>query len=220
MKKISLILAITILSFGVIQAQGFSDLLKGLGGKDKGDGNSNSTVENVLGALSNVLSTDKIDVKSLVGNWHYSAPAVTFKSDNLLKKAGGAAASKAITNKLEPIYQKVGMDKMELTIKDDNSFTMKVRGISLSGTIATDVPEGSQANFVFNFKVAGKINLGKIDTYVTKSIDGKINLMFNISKLINLLEKVSSVANISAVKTVVSTLKSYDGLCAGFELKK
>ncbi|MDE7411718.1 MAG: DUF4923 family protein [Paramuribaculum sp.] len=218
MKKF-LLITISIFAIASSQAQGIKDVLQSLGGgKDKGDGNS--TVENVLGALGNVLSTDKIDVKSLVGNWHYSAPAVTFKSDNLLKKAGGAAASKVITDKLEPIYKKVGMDKMTLTVNDDNSFTMKVRGISLKGTISSEVPAGSKANFVFNFKVAGKINLGKLETYVVKGIGGNINVMFDISKLITLLEKVSSVANISTVKTLVSALKSYDGLCAGFELRK
>ncbi|MDE5836948.1 MAG: DUF4923 family protein, partial [Paramuribaculum sp.] len=61
------------------------------------------------GMLGSLLSSDKITVKSLTGTWKYSAPAVTFKSSNLLKKAGGAAASSAIESKLSPYYSKAGL---------------------------------------------------------------------------------------------------------------
>jgi len=218
MKKIFITL-ITLLIFSTsAQAFDLKGALKNLGGT--GDNDKNSTAGAIAGALGNLLSTDKIELSTLTGTWNYQAPAVTFKSDNLLKKAGGAAVSSTITGKLEPVYKMVGFDKMQMTVNADSTFTMKVRGISLKGSISSDVKGDSQANFVFSFKVAGKINLGKMDTYITKSATGNICIMFDITKLVALLEKVSSVANIKALKTATDLLKGYDGLCAGFELKK
>ena len=193
------------------------DALKGLGGS--GDDSKSSAVEALTGALGNVLSTSKLDVKQLEGNWKYSGPAVSFASDNLLKKAGGAAASTVITSKLESIYNKTGINGLTLDITEAGEFQMKIKNITLKGTIAPLEKEGTQANFEFNFS-AGKIKLGKMNAYVEKSINGTMKLTFDISKLIPLLEKVAGVTKIGSLQTLTSALSSYDGLCAGFELKK
>ncbi len=218
MKKLILSLAIAVITAMPAWSFDIKDALKGIGSKDK-DGGS-SALENITGALGNLLSTDKLELSSLTGTWKYSAPAVNFKSDNLLKKAGGAAASKAITDKLSPAYRIAGLDKMTLTVNADNTFSMKVRGITLKGTITTPETDNSNANFVFNFNVAGKIKLGKMDTYITKSATGALSIMFDVSKLISLMEKVSSATNIKSLKSASSLLSGYDGLCAGFEMKK
>lgn len=187
--------------------------LKGLGSGDK------TTVEGIAGALGSVLSTDKIDLKSITGTWNYSAPAVTFKSDNLLKKAGGAAASKMITDKLAPIYKTTGIDKLTLKIEETGNFEMKVRGITLKGVIKPVTDENSQANFTFSFQAAGK-DISTVNAYVQKSVTGTMSLTFDVSKLIDIVENVSKVSGNSTIKTLSSALSSYDGLCAGFELKK
>lgn len=213
MKKRTL-LALAILVCGSIASYAWDikDALKGVGQA----ATSGSTLTNALG---NLLSTDKIDVSALEGNWTYAAPAVAFTSDNLLKKAGGAASAAMITGKLEPFYKKAGIDKMTLTIDAQGNFTMKVKNLPLKGTITAISSESSKANFSFNFK-ASKFNLGKMNAYVEKSIDGKIKLMFDVSKLISLVEKAGSLTGNSTVKTISSALSSYDGMCAGFELKK
>ncbi len=190
------------------------EALKKVGG---GDGSTSSSLGNVLG---NLLSTDKIDIKSMEGVWNYSAPAVSFKSDNVLKKAGGAAASTAICDKLAPMYQKAGLNNLVLTINADSTFTMKVKKLTLKGSIQNVTDKNSKANFVFNFKVGGKLKVGKMDTYVVKSATGSMSVMFDVSKLIKLIETVSTVTNNSTIKSVSSMLNSYDGLCAGFEMKK
>ncbi|MCM1292156.1 MAG: DUF4923 family protein [Bacteroides sp.] len=187
------------------------DALKGVTGGDSGS--------KIADALGSVLSTDKLDVKQLEGEWKYSEPAVTFKSDNLLKKAGGAAASSVVTSKLAPIYKTVGLDKMILTINENGEFAMKVRSLTLKGTITAIEKEGSQANFEFNFNVGSK-PIGKVNAYVEKSVSGAMKLTFDVSKLISLVEKVGSFTGNSTLKTLSSALSSYDGLCAGFELKK
>lgn len=217
MKKIFTIV-ITIVSVLTSSASSLDikDILNGV----KNGGNGSSATEKLAGLAGSLLSSDKIDIKSLHGSWAYKAPAVTFKSDNLLKKAGGAAVSETIEGKLATYYSKMGMTGMTLVVNEDNTFEMKLKKITLKGTIEPVSDPKSQANFVFSFKAAGKISLGKMDTYVQRSALGTMSIMFDISKLISLVNKVSAVTNISSVKTLSSALSSYDGMCAGFELKK
>ena len=211
------VMAVSALLAGSATASAFDlkDALKGLGLGDK----TESAVGTIADALGNVLSTDKLDVKQLKGNWKYSAPAVTFASENLLKKAGGAAAATMITDKLAPIYKTAGIDKLTLDINEDGTFQMKVRGITLKGTITAIDKEDSQANFEFAFQAAS-FNVGKMNAYVEKNITGGMKLTFDVSKLITLVETVSKFSGNSTLKSVSSLLSSYDGLCAGFELKK
>lgn len=215
MKKI-FVLAISCLVASAVSVSAFNikDALKGVGLGDK-----ESAVGSVVDALGNVLSTGKLDVGQLKGNWKYSAPAVTFASDNLLKKAGGAAAATVITDKLAPFYKTAGFDKMTLNIDEQGAFQMKVRGITLKGTISPLEKEDSQANFEFNFQ-AGSFKIGKMNAYVEKSITGGMKLTFDVSKLISLVETITKFTGNSTLKSVSSLLSSYDGLCAGFELKQ
>lgn len=192
------------------------DVLNGV----KNGGNGSSTAEKLAGLAGALLSSDKISIESLHGSWAYKAPAVTFKSDNLLKKAGGAAVSETIEGKLASYYSKLGFTRMTLVVNEDNTFEMKIKKITLKGTITEVTDKNSQANFVFSFKAAGKVSLGKLDTYVQKSALGTLSIMFDVSKLISLVEKVSTLTNLSSAKTLSSALSSYDGMCAGFEMSK
>lgn len=192
------------------------DVLNGV----KNGGNGSSTTEKLAGLAGALLSSDKISIESLHGSWAYKAPAVTFKSDNLLKKAGGAAVSETIEGKLASYYSKLGFTRMTLVVNEDNTFEMKIKKITLKGTITEVTDKNSQANFVFSFKAAGKVSLGKLDTYVRKSALGTLSIMFDVSKLISLVEKVSTLTNLSSAKTLSNALSSYDGMCAGFEMSK
>lgn len=186
----------------------------------KNGGNGSSTTEKLAGLAGALLSSDKISIESLHGSWAYKAPAVTFKSDNLLKKAGGAAVSETIEGKLASYYSKLGFTQMTLVVNEDNTFEMKIKKMTLKGTITEVTDKNSKANFVFSFKAAGKVSIGKLDTYVQKSALGTLSIMFDVSKLISLVEKVSTLTNLSSAKTLSSALSSYDGMCAGFEMSK
>lgn len=172
------------------------------------------------GMLGSLLSSDKITVKSLTGTWKYSAPAVTFKSSNLLKKAGGAAASSAIESKLSPYYSKAGLNKVELTIEEDSTFTMKLSKATLKGTISAVSDSDSDANFVFNFIVGGKLPIGKMNTYITKVGSNNLTITFDVSKLVSIVEKAGSITGSSTISGITNVLQGYDGVCAGFKLTK
>lgn len=214
--KSRIFLVAAIVSMGSLTASAWN--LKDALGKLGGD-STTSVSDAISGALGGILSTGKLSVEQLEGNWSYSAPAVTFKSANLLKKAGGAAAAGVVEGKLAPIYKTTGLDRLTMTVDRQGAFTMKVRGVSLKGTIASVDKEGSEANFTFTFSGIGKA-IGSINAYVEKNISGEMTLTFDVSKLISIIEKLSAVTGNSTISTLSKTLSGYDGLCAGFRLKK
>lgn len=179
-------------------------------------GGTGSKLGNLLG---NILSSSKVSVKQLTGKWSYSAPAVSFKSDNLLQKAGGIAAATALEGKLEPYYRRAGLTAMTLTVEADSTFTMKVGKVSLKGNLEP-AAEGSAANFVMHFGMGGKLNVASMDAYIEMSGSNQMSLMFDVSKLTTLVDMCASLTGSATAKGLSSLLKSYDGVCAGFKMKK
>lgn len=220
MKK--LFLAIFLAAFLPAAAGAFdlNDLKQMLGG-NKADTTATDKGSSALGnILSGILSNDKIDVSDLVGKWNYTAPAVCFRSENFLKKAGGAAAATAIENKLSPYYHTTGLDRIIVTINADNSFVFNVRGILLKGTVSTITDKNSDYNFRFDFTALKSIKIGQMNAYVVKSGKNSFDLMFDVSKLIEIASKVSKVTKSATISATVDLLNSYEGICAGFSLKK
>lgn len=200
------------------------NLFQTLTGSSSSDTTStaSSSASSVLGSLGsigdvieNLVSSSDVAVDDLVGTWVYSAPAVAFKSDNLLKKAGGAAAATAVEEKLSKYYKIANVQSMKLVIAEDSTFTMAFRRVTLTGDITKD----TEGNIFFNYKVAGKINIGSIQTFITKS-GNTLNVMYDVSKLVTILQKVGSYTGNSTVKGVTSILEGYDGITAGFKLTK
>lgn len=199
-----------------------SNLKNILGGGSSKEESSKSSENSLLGAItgivSGLLSSEKLTVQDLEGNWEYSEPAVCFQSENFLQKAGGAAVTGTIEEKLKPYYKTTGLDKLKLTVESDSTFTLTVRNIPLKGTLLP-VNDDSQYNFEFQFQAFKLIKLGQMKAYVTKNVaTGTIDLMFDVSKLVAIAEKVSLVAKSSIITSTVSLLKSYDGICVGFTL--
>lgn len=164
--------------------------------------------------ITSLLANENFEVEDLVGSWEYSGPAVTFESDNALQKIGGAAAATSIEEKIEPYYQRFGMTALNLTVNDDLSFTMKLHKGQLQGTIEKDE---ETKHLIFHFK-ALKINIGSVNARATKA-GGTLILTFDMTKLLPIIEKVSSLTNSSSAKALSKLLSSYEGLYAGFKLK-
>lgn len=228
MKKIFTILAVALMAVVMMpeaKAWDINDILGGSSSNSKssdtpskstdsksgGLGDLFSGVANALGAGSKSLTVDK-----LVGEWSYESPAVSFKSDNLLLKAGGAAAASQVESKLQPYYKMAGLNTLVITIKEDSTFTFKARMANLNGTITKNAESG---NFVFQFKALKKINVGSMEAYIVMN-GNKMDLTFDVSKLMTLLERVGNLTNNSSIKTMSTLLNQYDGMTAGFSLKK
>lgn len=181
-------------------------------------GSSSFDLSSGASALGNliegVFTTSNLDVADLAGEWTTDGSAVQFKSENFLKKAGGLAAAAAVESKLNPYYEKVGLNGAVMTIQTDGSFTMAVKKMTLKGQIT----KGSDGNFIFTFQVLG-MNIGNIPTYVSKG-SGQMDVMFDADKLLKIVEMVSKLSSSKTVTAVSDILKSYDGICVGFKMKK
>jgi len=199
-------------------AQSFdlNSLLKGaMGGNDstKTSSSAGGIIGNILGS---VLGNEKVTPKDIVGEWKYTGPAVTFQSDNFLQKAGGAAAAATIEGKMATYYKRAGVDNLVFTVRDDSTFTMKFKRLSLSGNITQGTENGE---LIFNFMAMKSIKLGSYHAYAMRAGD-TLSLTFDISKLMDILNKVTMVVGSSSLKTLNSLLQSYDGMRAGFKLAK
>lgn len=196
---------------GCVPAASAWDLSEILGGS--GDGQSLG--ERISGAVTSLVASDKFELDDLTGTWSYMSPAVTFASDNALQKIGGAAAASGIEAKIEPYYTRIGLTNLVITVAEDHSFTMKAKMATLKGTIT----QNDNGELTFNFSALKKIPLGKVSARASKAGDTLI-LTFDVSRLISLMEKVSAISGSSSVKALSKMLSSYDGLYAGFKLKR
>lgn len=107
MKRIffSLFVAIVVCNSFTCNAFDIKDAL----GKVLSADSTSTTASNIGNVISAVIGPQKVELKDLVGTWKYSAPAVSFKSDNFLQQAGGAAAASSIEQKILPFYTRSGI---------------------------------------------------------------------------------------------------------------
>ncbi|MCH5238934.1 MAG: DUF4923 family protein [Muribaculaceae bacterium] len=195
-----------------VNAQSLSDILGGLSGK--GSSSSSGGIGDVLsGVIEGVFTKTKLSVEDLVGEYKAEGPAVTFKSDNFLQKAGGIAGAATIESKLKPYYEQYGLNGMTLTVDEEANFTMKIKSLSLKGTIS---PQDADGAFTFNFNVMG-IKLGGFKAYIEKS-GRNLNLMFDATKLKTFISTVANLTGNSMAKAVGTILDSYEGACIGWKM--
>lgn len=198
--------------------------LSGLGGGSSSNGASaaGSILSSVLGAATNgntlfnaltsVLGMDKITQKTLIGTWSYSGPGCAFTTEKTLAKAGGEVAATQVKEKLQPIYQKVGLNasNTQFTFKEDNTYSAKVAGKSLSGTYTFD-------------ESTGKIQLKGLLLSMTchvKRASGGIGLLFESKKVLTLFQVLTALSGNDTAQQIGEISKNFDGVCMGFELKK
>lgn len=164
--------------------------------------------------LQGVLSKSDLTVGDLAGEWTASGSAVSFKSDNMLKKAGGIAAAAAIESKLDPYFEQYGLTGARFTFNRDSTFTMKTRMLTLNGTMSRN----SDGTFNMAFTVM-KMPVGNMTTYIQKT-SGTMDIMFDASGMKQMLSTLSKFVNMKSLQAVSTILNSYDGLCVGFSLDK
>ena len=178
------------------QAQSWKDLLN----KDN--------ISKVVNAITGTPET--ID---MTGTWNYKGSAVEFESDNLLMKAGGAAAATMAENKLNEQLSKVGIKEgqMSFTFNADSTFTSTVGKKKLNGTYSYNASTKQ-----VDLKYLKLLNLHAKVNCTSNSMD----LLFNSDKLLKLMTFLGSKTNSTALKTVSSLAENYDGMMLGFGLKK
>ena len=205
-----LIVAAVVAISGVQTAN--ADGLKNLLGKLGKDTNVGDIVNNVLGS-------SKVELSALEGNWTTTGPALVFKSDDLLEKAGGAAASAAVEKKLDTYYKRLGLENIPVTFNKAGTMTMKIKGYTVSGTL-TDNGDGS---YKLQLGKSGKLaklgSLTSMTVYLQKA-GNNLSITADATKLVDLATKLASVTDKATLKTAANLLKSYDQICIGFRLAK
>lgn len=149
----------------------------------------------------------------LAGTWDFAQSACEFKTENLLKKAGGAVAALALESKLDEYYAKIGIipGKFAYTFKADSTFVNTYGSRTLSGAYSVD-------------KVNGRIKFTylKIFRFTAKleQSGGRISLLFDADILLKLFAAISSQSSGTAIKAIGNLADEYDGMMLGFKLKK
>ncbi len=165
--------------------------------------------------LEGVFTKSELTVYDVCGQWTSTGSAVSFQSDNFLQKAGGLAAASMIENKINPYFEKLGLNNAVLTIEADSMFTLKAKKFTLNGSLSSN----GDGTFMFNFKAIKMIPLGSIKAYVQKS-GNNMDVMFDATKLKTLVTGIAKISGVKIANTAASLLDSYDGLCVGFKMNK
>lgn len=186
--------------------------MSGAGSSTSSD--NNSALTNLIGGLlEGVLSQSDVSLEDMVGTWRIDGSAVSFKSENFLKKAGGAAAASAIESKLDPYLQKYGLLGESLAIYKDNTFKMTFNnGGSMSGTVS----KNDDGSFEFKFTALGAVSLGSMKAYVQKT-GTTMDLLFDANRLKKLMSGAAAISGNSIANSAASLLNGYDGILAGFK---
>lgn len=188
------------------------DKKSGLGGLLDGLGSAGSTIGNIV---EGVFTKSDLTVEDIAGTWTSDGSAVSFKSDNFLKQAGGVAAAGAVEAELDPYYKKYGLTGATLTVNPDGTFELGIKKITLKGTIARK----DKGIFTMKFQAFGGIGLGSMDAYVEKSINS-INVMFDADKIKKLISFAATLSSNTLTSAVGKALDSYEGMCVGFKMTK
>lgn len=171
-----------------------------------------NAVSKVTTSKNETTNTTAATTSNIAGTWTYKRPAVSFKSGNLLKKAGGSVASSAIESQLQEKFATMGLtaDKMKLTFDNNGKFSGVMGGKSVSGTYTL-----SGTTLTFNF-----LNGMKGITATAEKHSGDLEVVFDSTKLLKFMSAVGKLSTNSTVSTISSLAGSYDGMQAGMRFSK
>ena len=167
----------------------------------------------LTGVAKAAIGNKATTAHSIVGTWSYQAPECQFESDQLLAKAGGEVAAKEVEEKLQTIYDKIGLTSIKYIFKEDGTYSYILKRRTVSGTYVFD----EEAKTII---MKSKLGIQTV-AYVTVT-GNSMSLVFNADKLMSILKVITGAA--SKVNSTAATLnrvaEAYDGLMLGFELKK
>ena len=195
------------------------DLLSKLSGAVKSSSSSNSSQDDALTSglsslLSSVLGNSTLSANDVQGTWRYKGVDCVFETENVLMKAGGEAAATKVETKINDALKKFGVNSeaLSFTFNTDNSFSITVKGRTVSGTYALDLENKKITLSYLN-------GVGTITPQIVKN-GNNMSLLYDADKFFKFLTNISAVSNNATVASLSALLKSYDGLLIGMELQK
>lgn len=171
--------------------------------------------QSVTSAASKVFKTTANHLRGLdlEGTWAYEGIAVKFKSDNLLKKAGGAAAASQIEKKLDKQLEKAGFEPgvTTFTFNENGTFKQTTKGKAISGKYEYDPGSGEiKLKYLNHLPMSATVH----------GSGNKIEFLFEANSFLSFVGFIGSHSGVSILKSVSSIVNSYDGMMVGLELHK
>lgn len=165
------------------------------------------------GVAKNVIGDKLTTAQSLIGTWNYVSPDCSFKSEQLLAKAGGEVMAAKVEQELSKVFEKLGMDACSYTFNSDSTYSFILKKRKIHGTYSFN-PEDKTITMTSR--------LGVTQTAQVAVTGSSMSLLFNADKLMTVLTALTRVASkvSSAGATIDGLINNYDGLLLGFSLKK
>ena len=172
-------------------------------------------LKDILTGVAKAVVGDKATTAiSLIGTWNYVGPDCQLKGDDVLKNIGGEAAGEEVEKKMEPIYEKAGLNTIQYTFNEDKTCSYTIKGKKVEGTYEFD----AEAKTV-------TIKAGKLGVKVTAHIvtlGSNMSFVFDADKILSVVKTITSAASKfnTSVSTINKLTEQFDGMMIGFELKK
>ena len=172
-------------------------------------------LKDILTGVAKAVVGDKATTAiSLIGTWNYVGPDCQLKGDDVLKNIGGEAAGEEVEKKMEPIYEKAGLNTIQYTFNEDKTCSYTIKGKKVEGTYVFD----SEAKTIT--VKAGKLGLKTTAHIVT--LGDNMSFVFDADKILSVVKTITGAASSlnTSASTVNKLLEQFDGMLIGFELKK
>ena len=171
--------------------------------------------KDILSGVAKQVVGDKATTEaSLIGTWDYVGPDCQLKGDDLLKNIGGDAAGAEVEKKMEPIYEKAGLNTIQYTFNEDNTCSYTIKGRKMEGTYEFDA--GAKTVTVKTGKLGVKITANVV------TLGSNMSFVFDADKILSVVKTITGAASSlnTSASTVNKLLEQFDGMMIGFELKK
>ena len=166
------------------------------------------------GAVKQVVGDKATTETSLIGTWTYVGPDCQLKGDDLLKNIGGDAAGVEVEKKMEPIYEKTGLNTIQYTFNEDKTCSYTIKGKKVEGTYEFD-PEAKTITIQ-----AGRLKVKTVAHVVT--LGSNMSFVFDANKIFSVVKTITgATSSLNASASAINKLlEQFDGMMVGFELKK
>ena len=162
------------------------------------------SLQDLLGKATQVVEAVKGSGSvNMVGSWTYSGSSIEFESDNVLSKAGGSVAARAVEKKLDEYLTKAGIKagNTTFTFAQDSTVTVAWNGKEKKGTYSYNA------------------STQKVTLKLTAKSD-ELDLLFEADNLLKLITYLTSKSGNTTLQSISALAKNYDGMLLGLALKK
>lgn len=156
----------------------------------------------------NITKSFKIE-----GTWDYEGASVVFKSDNLLKKAGGKVIANQTEKNINELLTKIGFEagKTTFVFNDDGTFKNITNERTLPGKYTYN-SSSKELNLKYVNHISIKMNVS--------GSGSKMSLLFGADEFLSMVTFIGGNSGITIIQSLTSILNSYDGMMIGMQLRK